>query len=167
VSPVRTKPEPYAGLTCGKQKEAKRSSNQEAIETLRLSEKQWDEVVAVIKSGQVSHVKSASRRRYARSTSLGLIPVVIEIEQPGGTVNTIISRGYDISSGGLGMVHGRFLHPGSKVVCWLRHASKAVVPVTGTIRWCKHVTGMAHMSGVQFDRTINEYEHMPSSLIAG
>lgn len=127
----------------------------DAYETLRLSRKEWDHILALLKSGMRMNDDYDDKREHARYVALDLMKIVIQVTDPGGCQASIVVHGYDISAKGIGLVHGRYLYPGSRCVCWLRHASKGVLPISGTLRWCRHVRGMVHMSGVELDEPVD------------
>ena len=92
---------------------------------------------------------------------MGLLQMVVEVMQPGGTTVPLLTRTHNISAGGLGFLHGRFIYPDSRCICWLRHAAHGLMQLSGTIRWCKLITGRAHMSGVEFDNEIEISPFLP------
>lgn len=139
-------------------------TREQAIESLRLSDKQWEQVVSAIRESQ--NKRTQCRRVHPRSEDMGLASVVLEIKQPGGTKSTLLANGYDLSASGVGVIHGQYLYPGSECTCWLPHASEGMKALVGKARWCRHITGAAHMSGIQFKQIINEFEYIPSKLVA-
>jgi hypothetical protein len=132
-----------------------------AFDTLKLTHNEWIEIVEHIKRIGAQQRENAIRRRHARAEALGLLQLVIEITQPGGTEMRLIARSHDLSANGLGFIHGMYLHPGSACTCWMRHAAKGLTPIPGTIRWCRHITGRVHLSGVQLDEVIRVADYLP------
>lgn len=143
---------------------AARSDQPIAYDSLKLSHAEWIEVVEQIKRISASERKAEPRRQHARAEALGLLQLVIEISQPGGTDIRLIARSHDLSSRGVGFIHGMYLYPDSPCVCWLRHASLGMTPIPGKIRWCRHISGRIHLSGVQLDEVIRVQDYMPCPL---
>ncbi|MFN3167822.1 MAG: PilZ domain-containing protein [Phycisphaeraceae bacterium] len=132
-----------------------------AFDTLKLSHAEWIEIVEHIKRIGAQQRDGATQRQHARAEALGLLQLVIEVSQPGGTDMRLIARSHDLSANGLGFIHGMYLYPGSAVTCWLRHAAKGLTPIPGAIRWCRHIKGRVHLSGVQLDEVIRVADFMP------
>ena len=131
-----------------------------AIDTLKLSHGEWVAVVEKIKRISANDAASATQRQHARAEALGLLQLVIEIQQPGGTDLRLIARSHDLSPSGLGFIHGMYLYPGSPCTCWMRHVTEGLTPIVGTIRWCRHIAGRVHLSGVQLDKQIKVADYM-------
>ncbi len=131
-----------------------------AIDTLKLSHGEWIAVIEQIKRIGATDRESDARRQYARAEALGLIQLIIEISQPGGTDMRLLARSHDLSNNGLSFIHGMYIHPNSLCTCWMRHVSQGLKPITGTIRWCRHVSGRIHLSGVQLDEAIRVEDYL-------
>lgn len=131
-----------------------------AIDTLNLSHNDWIVVVEQIKRISAAERPGDVRRQHARAEALGLLQLVIEVRQPGGTDLRLIARSHDLSAGGLGFIHGMYIYPESPCTCWLRHAAKGLTPINGHIRWCRHISGRIHLSGVQLDEEIRVEDYL-------
>ncbi|MFI4860469.1 MAG: hypothetical protein ACIAXF_07295 [Phycisphaerales bacterium JB063] len=136
-----------------------------AYDTLKLSHSEWISIVEHIKMIGQKPNPAAARRKHARDEALGLLKIVIHVAQPGGSTTRLIARSHDLSPNGLGFIHGMYLHPNSSCICWLRHASLGLTPIGGTIRWCRHITGVVHMSGVQLDDTIKVSDYLTCPIM--
>jgi len=138
-------------------------SKPQTIDTLKLSPTQWKQLQFSIKKMQVATEQFACYRTHHRADDLNLMQVPIEVFQPGGTMSYILARAINISTGGLGYFHGRFVYPESRCTVWLRHAAEGMVPIHGTIRWCKHFSGAVHLSGLEFDDNIDVFRYLPQT----
>lgn len=105
-----------AGLAVGSPKPT-------GLGTINLSQKQWNEVLEKIRRASAAKPEGIVERRHKRHEGMGLQQVVVEIAQPGGTSVPLLARAHNISEGGIGLLHGRYIYPQSTCVCWLRHAA--------------------------------------------
>lgn len=132
----------------------------EAVDSLRFTPKEWDEILVLIERGTKAELESEQRRKHDRTRGMGLMQVVVELNDPGGTSAAIVARGHNMSPGGIGIIHGRYVYPGTVCTCWLRHTSKGMTPIQGTVRWCRHLQGMVHLSGVEFNEVIEVSDYI-------
>nr|MBX2851473.1 hypothetical protein [Phycisphaeraceae bacterium] len=136
-------------------------AQQVALDTLKFSHNEWISVVEHIKRiSSGAPPESGDRRHYGRAEALGLLQIVIEVTQPGGTNLRLLARSHDLSVRGLGFIHGMYLHPDSPCICWMRHVAKGITPIAGSIRWCRHITGRIHLSGVNLDEEIRISDYL-------
>ena len=135
-----------------------------AFDSLKLSHGEWVSVVEHIKRIGAGQRDGEPRRQHARAEALGLLQLVIEVTQPGGTDLRLIARSHDLSANGLGFIHGMYLYPNSPCTCWLRHAARGLTPIAGTIRWCRHISGRIHLSGVELDEHIRIEDYLPCPI---
>lgn len=122
---------------------------------LRLPEamvKALTEAVSRVEDTEENIRQRADRRRALPDT----VRVIAQVDQLGGTSQTQVATVRDLSEGGLAMLWGTFLHPGTRcsftVVCMetrepLLHAAASVVR-------CSHLKGSVHDVGVKFDEPI-------------
>jgi len=138
------------------------SGENSVFDGLKLTHQQWVSVVERIKQVSADEAsKATAHRSHARSEALGLFQIKMQIEQPGGSSTRLLARSHDLSPKGLGFIHANYIHPQSRCICHLRHMSKGITPIPGTIRWCRHVLGAIYMSGVELDNVISISDYMP------
>lgn len=90
------------------------------------------------------------------------MPFAMEYMLEDGFTETMIANGYNIGANGIGLFHAIELLPGTRCVCWLAHAAQGVVEVPGTARWCRPIENGVFLSGIEFDKIVNEYAHLPA-----
>jgi len=64
-------------------------------------------------------------------------------------------RCVDISDGGIGFVHGSFLHPGTACLITLVTEARRGLRTTGKVVNCEHLSAHVHRVGVKFDEPID------------
>ena len=62
----------------------------------------------------------------------------------------------DISAGGLGLLHGAFVHTGRPCMITLITHNKSGLRIKGKVARCIHVRRHVHLIGVEFNDTIDE-----------
>lgn len=88
--------------------------------------------------------------------------VIVRVEHLGGGTTDLLLSSRNLSSGGIGFLHGSFIHKGSKCLVVLIANNGEVLQVPGSIVMCRHVEGLVHEIGVQFDHRIQ-----PERFISG
>ncbi|MAE66940.1 MAG: hypothetical protein CMJ18_21995 [Phycisphaeraceae bacterium] len=74
------------------------------------------------------------------------------IQHPGGSAATYLVRPYNLSDGGVGFLHGAYIHPGSACLIRLKTPSGSFVESMGSVVRCSFETGKIHDVGVKFDK---------------
>jgi hypothetical protein len=78
--------------------------------------------------------------------------VEVDVEHIGGTHARLRVWTRNISAGGISLLHGSFVHPGSRCEITLPLLDGQKQEVRGTVRWCRLLAGMVHELGVQFEQ---------------
>src|SRR5688572_26628713 len=103
---------------------------------------------------QGNATSKSNRRRHKRwefrAPNTGLT-----VEHPGGGVSRLMVCARNLSAGGLGFIHGGYLHKGSRCKVMLRGLDGNMHPIAGQIVSCRHVEGVTHEIGLQFERKID------------
>jgi DNA-binding response OmpR family regulator len=81
--------------------------------------------------------------------------VAVRIDHLGGGRSEFIVLARNLSSNGLGFIHGGFVHP--KAICQmdLETIDGDLMTIKGRVVSCRHVQGTLHEVGVKFDETID------------
>jgi CheY-like chemotaxis protein len=88
--------------------------------------------------------------------------VRLRVEQSGGggasssAVVRVACR--NLSRGGISILHGAYIHPGSAVTIFLINRNRVPTPIPGSIVRCRHVRGMVHEIGIKFTLPIDTRE---------
>ena len=109
----------------------------------------------------VEPIRRGQNRRADDRAEYRLHDVAITVEHLGGGAGHLIVCGRNLSAGGFGFVHGGFLHPGSACRLRLMRLDGQSEQVAGRIVSCRHVEGVVHEVGVQFETRID-----PSAFVS-
>ncbi|MEM8494927.1 MAG: response regulator [Planctomycetota bacterium] len=120
------------------------------VSTLRITPHEQDKLLRLLEADQASS-KHASGRRSERLKFPDGIGVNAAISQPGGTSGNFLVRGLNLSEHGIGIIHGGYVHAGSKAVITLVTADGERFSVNGTAKRCEYVTNGVHYLGIAFD----------------
>lgn len=124
------------------------------LDTLRMTDKQWqamlDEIDAQTRSFEGRDRRRESRRRYKKSLKL-----IIRVEHPGGSAVTFRIRSRDISSCGIGFLHGSFIYPQTPCTIVLPTANGELMAIRGKAVRCRLLKGKLHEVGIEFHEPID------------
>ena len=120
------------------------------VDSLRISEEEQRAIVAELESACRTPRAADKRRarRYRYSVREGLR---VEVE---GARAAFVVRPRNLSTGGVSVLHGSFLYPGTGCAVTLRAIDGRQVRVPGRVVRCRCVRGRVHEVGVQFDDPI-------------
>ncbi|MEM1446736.1 MAG: response regulator [Planctomycetota bacterium] len=126
------------------------SSHQPPVSTLRITSHEQDKILRLLEADQADS-KHASRRESERLAFPPGVGVNATISQPGGTNGHFLVRGLNLSEHGIGIIHGGYVHAGSKALITLVTADGERFSVSGVAKRCEYVTNGVHYVGVAFD----------------
>ena len=115
----------------------------------------WDEQQALIT--QLREDPNLSGGRSVRY-DFGQRDIPFTVVHPDGFVSSFLVYGRNLSSDGMSLLHGGYVHPGTMCRVILPHVSGAGKVVEGTVRHCRLVRDACHELGLQFDDTIDPRE---------
>jgi hypothetical protein len=81
--------------------------------------------------------------------------VEVGVHHPGGSFTTYRVQPRDLGRGGLGFLHGNFVHPGASCIVKVTTRDGGDVAVSGKIVSCQHISGKTHQVGVRFDAPLD------------
>lgn len=102
-----------------------------------------------------SHDPNRVRRRTPR---IGLPPRSVgglEIASSSDGDRVFLVRPYDISPGGVGLLHGAYLHPGTQVKVVLSLRDLRVMRIAGRVVRCDHLHQRVHSVGIAFAQPLD------------
>ncbi len=94
--------------------------------------------------------------------------VVMKTTHPGGSVVEIPVVCRNLSSGGVGVLHSNYIHPGSQVLINLEvvSGSASIKDIPGVVCRCDHREGKIHDIGIRFNEPINVREALGMDLLS-
>jgi CheY-like chemotaxis protein len=124
-----------------------------ALDTLRLNRSQQHDLQQQLLRRRRQQASSDSRRepRFDYDASQGLI---VEVFHPGGTHSNYLVKPRNLSTHGIGFLHGSFLHHGTECNVWIRSSAGELRRIEGTVARCQWICGRVHEIGVLFEEAI-------------
>ena len=129
------------------------------IDTLQLSDEQWAELSAKL---ELFHSTEGGQRRHVRVPFRTLSQIAVAIQKPDQQWAKYIARSRDLSPGGIGFIHGTYVHPGSRCRVIVKDVDGKPACLEGTVRRCDLLMGRAHLVGVQFNEEIRMADFIPN-----
>lgn len=120
---------------------------------LTLSNRECAKLLAALDSAASSDTFSFSRVYERVPFRLPDLPLFIE--HPEGGSSCFLVYGRNLSRRGISILHGGYIHNGSKCRILLVTQAQEAVAINGEIRHCRLVTGSVHELGIQFSQSIN------------
>ncbi len=125
---------------------------QEPLDTLRINEQQWRHMLTEFEYRKTQ--SKTNRRRHQRVAMVRTPNIAITVTHPGGTMSDYLAWSKDLSSSGIGLLHGTYLYENSPIIVHLRSHHTGIVQVRGRVTNCSLLKGRTHMVGVQFDEEL-------------
>lgn len=127
---------------------------EKSYKTLRMTDKQKQQFLAQLDSyrqqADNSEQRSNDRQDYGQA-----FEIVVEVVHPGGSVVRFQVQPRNLSTTGMGFLHGNFLHKDTECKCFLRAASGNEVAVDAKVVRCEYKSAGVHEIGVQFSAPID------------
>lgn len=137
-------------------------SGDKPVETLRLPVHELTDLLAELERdaaagpGVVTATGAAKgSKRDTRRWRAQMQKSVVTVQEDNGPRRSFVMVPRNISTGGMGLLHGGFLHPGCGCSVALRDTRGRGVQVRGRIVRCRHVRGTVHDVAVKFDERVN------------
>ncbi len=93
--------------------------------------------------------------------------IQITIEHPAGGVSQLLLCSRNLSAGGISLLHGGYIYPNSRCKLTLCRLDGQQHLATGTIVSCRHLQGLLHEIGLQFDRRIDPHDFIEAASSTG
>ncbi len=140
------------------------SRRNEYIDSLRLSAAEEIEILADL-DRETTKRNGRDRRHQSRVPYQRRAGLMVQMHHPGGTIATYLVRVRDLSSGGIGFLHGSFVYSGTRCAVSLLANDRRTFRVDGTVVRCSHVRKHIHQIGLHFDAPIRLREFVAGSLL--
>lgn len=125
------------------------------IDVLRLTTQQLEMLQEMLNQAEGER-PSELKRKIDRYPASCFGPALLELKHPSGGEARFIIYPLDISTGGIAILHGSFIHPKSKVRIRLALPGGDKLPIEGLVTHCHYLRGKAHVVGIGFTRPIPE-----------
>lgn len=128
------------------------------IDALRLSEQ--DRQALVNELERTAGAPGREKRRSKRMPYNEVPALILQVTHPGGTTVRFLVKPRNISSQGLSVLHGGFVHPGTRCSVPLKDMRGLATRIDGKIVSCRLIRGRVHELGIQFCRSIPIEEYV-------
>ena len=98
--------------------------------------------------------RSALERRREERWEYRMSDIAVLVAHPGGGSGRFLVCSRNLSAGGMGFIHGGYLHPGSDCRIALTRPDGSRLAVEGVVAHCRHVEGPHHEIGIRFQEQI-------------
>jgi CheY-like chemotaxis protein len=123
------------------------------VDSLRMSPAEQKEILSRL--SQHEHSIAKNRRKKERLHYTNPAGLIVQMRHPGGSASNFLVRARNLSTTGIGFLHGSFVYTGTPCMLALRAANGKVVGVEGLVARCQHVKGHVHDIGVSFSEPID------------
>ena len=107
--------------------------------------------------------ESRSEKRWPYRTS----NIALIVQHPGGGAGRFLVCSRNLSAGGIGFIHGGYLHPGSECSILLRDRDGSPMALAGKVVYCRHLNGRYHEIGIKFSERIDPVRILGSTVTPG
>ncbi len=121
---------------------------------LRLDERRYEDLLRDLDDACASARPRPDGRRTQR-LAFQIADVGLSIEHAHGNAAHFLVYGRNISSRGISVLHGGYLHVGTTCHVSLERLCGDRMSVAGEVRYCRLVTGACHEIGIRFAREID------------
>jgi hypothetical protein len=126
----------------------------EFVDVLRLPQEEVDRILATLAQRESDHGDDEMRSE-PRLTHTGSPTILVQITYPNEVVGSYRAVSRNISSRGLGFLHGKFVYPGSACRIVVRTTDGTLVGLCGSVVRCRHVEGRVHEVGLLFEAPVD------------
>ena len=130
------------------------SADNKAVVAFRVSDKQIKAIRQQLERAALEGQKMVNMRRHRRLSYDRTPRFFVEMQHPGGTNVTYVVELRNISSTGVGFLHGAFAYDKAPCNVILRNLQNQWVRVPGSVARCRMIQGKIHEVGVKFDEPI-------------
>lgn len=129
------------------------ASGNEPVNSVRLNNQERTRMLDDLSRQSAASNVPAERRRFRANYTVEKITVWVQ--HPTGASTTYVVAPRNISTMGIGFLHGTYLYPTSPCKVSLETLDGERMQVNGTITNCRHVSRQVHEVGVRFDLPID------------
>lgn len=122
---------------------------------LNLTDAQWVEMIDRLEKDRRREGPRGRDRRQKDSTRYPFNRrIALRLNHPGGGNDGFVVRTRNLSSGGIAIVHGGFLHSGASCHVAMARLDGQGVGIAAEATWCRLIGGKTHEIGLRFTHSI-------------
>jgi hypothetical protein len=129
-------------------------SDKTYIDLLHLTEEQAIEIVHTLQTGGTCRIDE--RRKHSRLPFQEEALLLCEVKNKHRKSPPFLVKCIDISAGGIGFLHGAYMHTGTPCVITLIGRNKSGFRIEAKVARCQHHTGHIHIIGVKFNKPMDQ-----------
>ncbi len=137
------------------------AQDETAIDRLRMSDSDRRKLLdlierkAIIEAAKQTNPSDKNSDRRSIRVRVDMPNIHVDITQPSGSHAKFSVIPRNLSAGGMSFVHGQYLHQGTRCSITLPTLDGEQIYLNANAILCRHITGVIHEIGVQFDETID------------
>ncbi len=132
------------------------NSSASCVQSLRLSDNEFDKLIIELdKQAEAVDTGIADARVWKRVQYRKSVKFIIDVEHPGGSTARYAVRSRNISTGGIGLLHGGYVYPDSSCEVLLPRLDGRWERIPARIAWARSVKGTIHEVGVEFEEQVD------------
>jgi DNA-binding response OmpR family regulator len=121
--------------------------------TLRIAPRDLEALLDMADQSSASRTGESKRR--SRRWTLRSTGVVLTLQAQAGGRRHFLVAPRNLSSTGMGVIHGGFIHIGTTCIITMRTRAGVTRSIPGTIVKCRFMRGNLHDTGIEFGQAIN------------
>ncbi len=125
------------------------------IETLRISGQDRSAILKAVDPGASQTMGGQSGGRGNIRVITNGAEAVLGLEHDSMSPKRFSVLAHNLSRRGVGVIHGRFVYPGTPCEIELYTLRGDLQPRRGSVIYCKHVTGLIHEMGIRFESQVD------------
>ncbi|QDU72337.1 response regulator [Mucisphaera calidilacus] len=129
------------------------------LDTLRLPAGSVEKILAKLKQRERMHAGS-EQRRHTRQPLKDCGNVLMKLTHPGGSTAQCVVLPRDFSAGGISLLHGSFVHTGTRVHIGLFNTQGERHWIVGNVVRCSYFEARVHELGIKFDLPVPVHEFL-------
>ena len=130
----------------------------ETVNTIRMDREELERLLADLNTD--AGVGADESQRRTRRWGVHFQNAVLTVEERRDRHTHFIVLPRNLSTGGLGVLHGGFIHPGTACLVSMRTTTGKTRTHAGTILRCQYISGRIHELGIRFHQPINPKNYL-------
>lgn len=125
------------------------------VDSLRISDAEWYACVQELDLRAMQRKDGNDKRSEKRLPYRNIARIILSIRSYDGLLQQFKVRAYNLSTSGVGFLHGAYVYEGTEAEIFMQHHVNGMTRMPATIVNCVHVKKRIHQVGAKFDEPIN------------
>lgn len=132
------------------------------VDALRISDAEWNACVQEMDLKAMSAKQPSNRRQTKRYPYRNIARIIVSLHTFDGMQQQFKVRAYDLSTTGVGFLHGAFLYSDTSAEIFMQNHVHGMTRIPATIVSSVHIKGRIHLCGAKFDEEIDLNDYLMS-----